>query len=982
MNCPDCGNGRTRVVDTETSNDGTSVRRRRECQRCSFRFTTYERPEWDSLQVKKRDGRIESFDRGKLRAGIERAVEKRPIVRDEVARIVETALTDRETRIVASSLVGDLVAEQLREFDQVAYIRFVSVYEAFSEPEEFRHELDAVLDRAGRIDPARPERHLRTSMSQQSTQLTDDVRSILDRARTDHETALTDDAIETLSDEIERNLYARASDDEVYEAVIQSLTARVEREPAFKQVAAAVFRQRYYRRLLGEDLTGYELDCAYRATFVDNLERAVDEGLLDERLRAQFDLDDLASYLVPERDGLFEYMAMETLVRRYFLKTEQHGERLELPQAFWMRVAMGLSIEEEAPQKRAKQFYDVLSKLEFTPSTPTLFHSGTTHPQLSSCYLTTVRDDLEHIFESYKHHAQLSKWSGGLGNDWTNLRAAGALIESTGVESTGTVPFLKISNDVTAAINRSGKRRGAACAYLECWHLDFQSFIDLRRNTGDDRRRTHDMNTAAWIPDLFLKRVEAGEQWTLFSPDEVPDLHELYGEEFEARYRAYERQAECGELSQFEQVDAENLWRRLLTRLFETGHPWLTFKDPCNVRSPQDHVGTVHSSNLCTEITLNTSEDEHAVCNLGSVNFATHVEDGELERERLADTIGTAMRMLDNVVDICFYPTEQAESANLRHRPVGLGTMGFHDALMRLGVSMASEEAVEKANLWQEFVSYHAVLASSKFAAERGAYPSFEGSKWDRGLLPQDTVDRLEAERGVEIPTDRTETLDWYVVREHVDQHGMRNSNTMAIAPTATVSTINGTTPSIEPMYSNLYVKSNMSGDFTIVNDHLVSDLRERGLWDDEMVDRIKYHDGSIQDIDAIPTDLRELYRGAFEVDPRHQLRLTAHRQTWIDQAVSHNVFFPSTDGSLLDDVYKTAWRLGLKTTYYLRTLGASQIEKSTLDMAEYGMTQHRGASAEEQFDTAASEVDFEADGGRHNGELHRVEDPTCDACQ
>jgi ribonucleoside-diphosphate reductase alpha chain len=811
-------------------------------------------------------------------------------------------------------------------------------------------------------------------MSQQSA-ATPDVRSILDRARTDYETNLAADDYDDLVAEIERNLYDGASVDEVYRAVLQALTARVERDPTFKRIAAAVFRQRYCRTVIGEDLAGDELDREYRATFVANLERAVELGRLDERLRDRFDLEALASYLELDRDERLEYMAMETLYQRYFLRTEQNGDHLELPQAFWMRVAMGLALEEDDPQRRAEEFYDVLSRLEFTPSTPTLFHSGSTHPQLSSCYLTTVQDDLEHIFDSYKHHAQLSKWSGGLGNDWTNLRSAGALVESTGVESTGVVPFLRISNDVTAAINRSGKRRGAACAYLACWHLDFPAFLDLKRNTGDERRRTPDMNTAAWVPDLFVKRVEADEQWTLFSPDEVPDLHDLSGEAFEERYREYERRAENGELRQYDRVDATELWRRLLTRLFETGHPWLTFKDPCNVRSPQDHAGTVHSSNLCTEITLNTDADEHAVCNLGSVNLATHVSDGELDRERLADTVETAMRMLDNVVDLCFYPTDEAERSNVQHRPVGLGTMGFHDALMRLEVPMDSGEAVEKANRWQEFVSYHAVLNSSKLAAERDPYPSYEGSKWDRGLLPQDTVDLLEAERGREIPTDREETLDWDVVREHVEEHGMRNSNTMAIAPTATVSTINGTTPSIEPLYSNLYVKSNMSGDFTVVNDRLVEDLRERGLWDDEMIDRIKYHDGSIQAIDSIPDELQRLYRGAFEIDPRHQLRLTAHRQTWIDQSVSHNVFFPSTDGSLLDDVYMTAWRLGLKTTYYLRTLGASQIEKSTLDMSEYGRTQRR--------DGAGSDA-TEADGGRRDAEsdLPEVEDATCEACQ
>ena len=836
------------------------------------------------------------------------------------------------------------------------------------------------------------------------------ARSILERARTGHDDRVTDADVDRIVADAERDLYDGAELETIYEALLNVTTARIERDPVYKQVAADVFRQRYYRRLLGDevgagdagegdvdaaafdpaDLEGYEFDRAYRETFVENLHAGVEAGKLDERLvDDRFDLAAIGDALVPERDERLEYLAMSTLEQRYFLRLNDEETPIELPQAFWMRVAMGLALEEDDPTARALEFYEVLSSLRFTPSTPTLFHAGTAHPQLSSCYLTTVQDDLGDIFDAFGHHAQLSKWSGGLGNDWTNLRAAGSLIESTGVESTGVVPFLRISNDVTAAINRSGKRRGAACAYLECWHLDFPQFLDLKRNTGDERRRTPDMNTAAWIPDLFMERVQAGEEWTLFSPDEVPDLHGTYGEAFAEQYEHYESLAEAGELRQHEKIDAADLWRQLLTRLFETGHPWVTFKDPCNVRSPQDHEGVVNSSNLCTEITLNTSQDEHAVCNLGSVNFANHVagadgasgdgahDSASLDRELLSDTIETAMRMLDNVVDLCFYPTDEAEDSNMRHRPVGLGTMGFHDALMELEIPMASEEAVEAANRWQEFVSYHAILNSSKLAKEREPYPSYEGSKWDRGLLPQDTVDRLEEARGQEIPTNREETMDWFVVREHVEEHGMRNSNTMAIAPTATVSTINGTTASIEPMYSNLYVKSNMSGDFTIVNDHLVEDLRELDLWDEEMIDRIKFHDGSIQEIESVPDELQELYRGAFEIDPRHQLRLTAHRQTWIDQSVSHNVFFPSTDGSLLDDVYTTAWELGLKTTYYLRTLGASQIEKSTLDMAEYGKTQHRDGEA--MTDGGSRTSGHASDGSK---ELCSIEDPTCDACQ
>lgn len=780
----------------------------------------------------------------------------------------------------------------------------------------------------------------------------DDLRSILHRASTDIQTTKE---LDEITADASRNLPPGATPEETYEALIQAVTARIDRHPRYKQLAAQIYLQKYYRELG----VNPEDPVDYRATFKENVRRAVEAELLDERM-LDHDLDSLAAAIQPERDHEFDYMALETLYQRYFLK---HGdERLELPQAFWMRVAMGLALNEDHLTERAKEFYDQMSQLRFVPSTPTLFHSGTSHPQLSSCYVTTVQDDLEEIFESYKHHAVLSKWSGGLGNDWTNLRASGALIQSTGVESTGVVPFLRISNDVTAAINRSGKRRGAACAYLECWHLDFPDFIDLKRNTGDERRRTPDMNTAAWIPDLFMERVEAGGEWTLFSPDEAPDLHSTYGEEFRRKYREYEELAQQGDIRQYRVVEAQKLWRSVLERLYETGHPWITFKDPCNIRSPQDHAGTVHSSNLCTEITLNTSRDEHAVCNLGSINLTRHVGMDGLQRDKLRDTIETAMRLLDNVVDLNYYPTEEARKSNLRHRPVGLGVMGFHDALMQTRTPMNSEEAVRKANRWQEYISYHAILNSSRLARERGTYDSYEGSKWSRGLLPHDTVDLLEEERGREIPTDRSETMDWSRVREHVDTHGMRNSNTMAVAPTATISTIAGTTQSIQPVYSNLYVKSNMSGDFTVVNDRLVSDLRDRGLWNDEVVDKLKYHDGSVQEIDEIPSDLKELYRTAFEIDPRHQLRLTAHRGQWIDQSVSHNVFFPGTDGELLDEVYREAWRHGLKTTYYLRTLAASQIEKSTLDMETYGKTQKRR---------------LESDGG-----LCRIEEKDCEACQ
>lgn len=784
-----------------------------------------------------------------------------------------------------------------------------------------------------------------------------------------HPDLVSDEDIEKMTERTLHDLPSGAENHEVLESMVRVASERIERDPVYKQVAANLFLVKYYDEVvegIGEDLLG--------DAFVEYVEHAVELGLLDERMLT-YDLERIAQAIDYERDQNFGYMALDTLHQRYFLKTEENGRRLELPQWFWMRVAMGLALNERVSErgKYAIQFYHMMSELRFVPSTPTLFHSGTRHPQLSSCYLTTVSDDLENIFDAYKEHAMLSKWSGGLGNDWTNLRSEGALINTTGVESTGTVPFLKISNDVTAAINRSGKRRGAACAYLECWHLDFEDFVDLRRNTGDERRRTHDMNTASWIPDLFMKRVREDGKWTLFSPDEVPGLHSTYGKEFEELYTEYEQQAQDGDLRQVKVVDASDLWRKMLTRLFETGHPWLTFKDPCNIRSPQDHAGVINSSNLCTEITLNTSDEETAVCNLGSVNLALHTKGNGLDRDMLAETVQVGSRMLDNVVDLCFYPTERARRSNLRHRPVGMGVMGFHDALIKQEIPFDSDEALEFADEAQEFVAYNAIMGSSLLAEERGAYESYEGSKWDRNIFPQDTLDLLEEERGEEIPVPRGGKLDWTDVREHVDRHGMRNSNVMATAPTATISTISGVSASIEPHYTNLYVKSNMSGEFTIVNDYLVDDLKEADLWDDEMLDLLKFHDGSVQEIDRVPQEIKDLYRGAFEIDPRHQMDMTARRGKWVDQSQSHNVFFPATSGKMLADVYMHSWEIGLKTTYYLRTLGASQIEKSTIDMEKYGKTQHRNSES--------SDSDSEKEEGQ-SCSLPAVKDDGCEVCQ
>ncbi|MBI4086796.1 ribonucleoside-diphosphate reductase subunit alpha [Candidatus Kaiserbacteria bacterium] len=739
--------------------------------------------------------------------------------------------------------------------------------------------------------------------------------------------------LEEIVGQIELEVYDGIKTDELARLITSVLRSRIERDPAYSIVAARQLCARLYKEAIGKDaLSEQEFAGAYREAFVRNIKTAVAEKKLDERLLS-YDLEKMSAALVPERDDLLRYLGIETLNDRYFIRDKQKRS-LETPQYMWMRVALGLALNEADKETRAFEFYNVMSSLSFVPSTPTLFHAGTPHPQLSSCYLNTVEDDLNHIFKVFGDNAQLSKWAGGVGTDWTNIRGTGSLIKSAGITSQGVVPFLKIANDVTVAINRSGRRRGATCVYLENWHYDFEDFLELRKNTGDERRRTHDMDTASWVSDLFMKRVRADGEWTLFSPEEAEGLHETYGREFEALYRKYEDMASRGEIKLFKKTKARDLWKKMLGMLFETGHPWITWKDPSNIRSPQDHVGVVHNSNLCTEITLNTSAEETAVCNLGSINFARHVTDGAFDETKVKATVKTALRMLDNVIDLNFYPTKEAETSNMRHRPVGLGIMGFHDALYQLGINFASPAAVEFADSSTEIVSYYAILSSSELAGERGAYRSFKGSKWDRGILPVDTLKLLEEDRGMPTGIARTESLDWSVVRDSIRQYGMRNSNTMAIAPTATIANISGVVPGIEPIYKNIYVKSNISGDFVIINPYLVIDLKARGLWNEEMLNTIKYNDGSIQDIPQIDRDLKEKYRETFEIDMRWIIRGAAARGKWIDQSQSLNIFFSGTSGEELSDLYLYAWELGLKTTYYLRSLAASQVEKSTVGEA------------------------------------------------
>ncbi|MGB5464577.1 MAG: ribonucleoside-diphosphate reductase subunit alpha, partial [Sedimenticolaceae bacterium] len=685
-----------------------------------------------------------------------------------------------------------------------------------------------------------------------------------------------------------------------------------------------------------------------------------------------YDLERLGAALQPERDLQFTYLGLQTLYDRYFIHSK--GTRFELPQAFFMRVAMGLAINEIDREGRAIEFYNLLSSFDFMSSTPTLFNSGTLRPQLSSCYLTTVPDDLDGIYGAIKDNALLSKFAGGLGNDWTRVRGMGAHIKGTNGKSQGVVPFLKVANDTAVAVNQGGKRKGAVCAYLETWHIDVEEFLDLRKNTGDDRRRTHDMNTANWIPDLFMRRVAEDGHWTLFSPDETSDLHDLTGRAFEEAYVRYEAKAARGEMNVAKTLKAADLWRKLLGMLFETGHPWVTFKDPCNIRYTNQHAGVVHSSNLCTEITLHTNDNEIAVCNLGSVNLAAHVDENGLDTAKLQKTIGTAMRMLDNVIEYNYYSVPQARSSNLRHRPVGLGIMGFQDALYKMRLPYASQDAVEFADRSMEVVSYFAIQASTDLAEERGRYHSFEGSLWSQGILPIDSLARLGEERGGYLQVDDSSTLDWDTLRERVKTVGMRNSNTMAIAPTATISNICGVSQSIEPTYQNLFVKSNLSGEFTVVNPYLVRDLKALDLWDPVMVNDLKYYDGSVQPINRVPDDLKALYASAFEVDPRWLVEAGSRRQKWIDQAQSLNLYMSEPSGKKLDNLYKLAWVRGLKTTYYLRSMGATHVEKSTMDDSSKANKLSAVGGSYQSMSTDAAEDAAP--------KVCSILDPDCEACQ
>ncbi|MCH2210869.1 MAG: ribonucleoside-diphosphate reductase subunit alpha [Fuerstiella sp.] len=955
--------------------------------------------------IHKRDGRTVPFDSGLIGRAIANAfraelnlADQQPLDSEsdqEIRSITEDIVVELSTDAGSESgtdveRVQDMVEMQLMKRGHFRVARRYIVYRA---------------ERA-KIRSLQPSDSL-DSLEEPATSslrvlLEDDVRVDFDsdRIRRRFELACSDlpnCEVDQLLEEVMKSVYDDISVAEIYRAMILAARTRIEQDPAFDIVAARLLRMVIASESLGNaPAVPEDFERLYRNQF----EHYVIDGIVADRLSPelrQYDLTRIAQALKPERDSLFKYPGLQAIYDRYLLHIE--GRRIEMPQYFWMRVAMGLAINEPDREQRAIEFYDILSSMRFTSATPTLFNSATNHPQLSSCYLSTVSDDLEHIFKCVSDNAKLSKWAGGLGNDWTGIRATNAHIKGTNGRSQGVIPFLKVVNDTAVAVNQGGKRKGAVCSYLETWHMDIEEFLELRKNTGDDRRRTHDMHTANWIPDLFMKRVQLNQNWTLFSPDEVPDLHDLYGKAFEERYTEYERMAEEGRIQLSRSVPAVELWRKMLTRVFETGHPWITFKDPSNLRSPQDHTGVVHSSNLCTEILLNTSPEETAVCNLGSINLPAHIENGRLDLRMLEETVGTAMRMLDNVIDINFYPTQEARVSNRKHRPVGLGLMGFQDALAKMNYSYASEQAVEFADRSMEAISWFAIMASSRLAAERGTYDSYSGSKWDRGLLPIDTVEQLEKERGVPVDVDRSTSMDWDIVRKVVAENGMRNSNCMAIAPTATISTIIGVSQSIEPIYKHLYVKSNLSGEFTHVNTSLVNELRERGLWDAEMLDALKYYDGTLSEIDRIPADIRARYLTSFEIDAKWLIECASRRQKWIDMGQSLNLYMCEPSGRKLHDMYFLAWSKGLKTTYYLRTLAATQIEKSTVDVNKYGVQprwmKHRSASSDITVDPGPDA------GQRQDGPEEAVarphvvpatdmssvkacslDDPDCDACQ
>ena len=941
-------------------------------------------PSEPAMQIIRRNGTVSRFDPSKISIAMTKAF---------LAVEGHTAAASRRVHEAVEQLTQDVVATLTRRLGEGRTFHIEDVQDqvelALMRSEHHKVARAYVLYREERTRERAAEKATTTvSPTEPALQMTlaNGTRVPLDLKRLELIIREASDGLDAVDPapvlaETRRNLYDGISQDELALAPIMAARTLVEQEPNYAYVSARLLLDKLRSEVLsfvhGTPTNASQADMVtrYAEYFPAYIKTGIEAELLDLEL-ARYDLARLASALKPERDLQFQFLGLQTLYDRYFLHVR--GARIELPQAFFMRVAMGLAAREIDREARAIEFYNLLSSFDFMASTPTLFNSGTLRPQLSSCFLTTVADDLDGIFKAVKDNALLAKYSGGLGNDWTPVRGLGAHIKGTNGESQGVVPFLKVANDTAIAVNQGGKRKGAVCAYLETWHIDIEEFLDLRKNTGDDRRRTHDMNTANWVPDLFMQRVEADGEWTLFSPNETPDLHDLYGTAFKTAYETYEAKAARGDIRVYKQVRATDLWRRMLTMLFETGHPWITFKDPCNLRSPQQHAGVVHSSNLCTEITLNTSADEVAVCNLGSINLLNHTTREGLDQNKLKRTITTAVRMLDNVIDINFYTIPEARRSNLKHRPVGLGLMGFQDSLHAQRISIASDAAVAFADESMEIISYHAISASADLACERGRYPSFDGSLWSQGILPIDSVAILSKSRGG-AELNASATLDWSSLRERVRKDGMRNSNVMAIAPTATISNICGVAQSIEPAYQNLYVKSNMSGDFTVANEFLVRDLKARGLWDEVMVSDLKYFDGSVGQIDRVPDDLKALYATAFEIDTSWLIESAARRQKWIDQAQSLNLYIANPSGKKLDQLYRLAWQLGLKTTYYLRSRSATHVEKSTLKGTDGKLN---AVSASGMLAHAPIVVPNDTAPDLDGVKACSIDNPDCEACQ
>ncbi len=909
--------------------------------------------------IKKRNGEFVPFEVSKIESAAKKAFisvtrDEKALVSRHIAEIVakelELEAMTREGYVPSVEHVQDLVEKHIMGagFFDVAKAYIIYRYERAKERQEEKIETLEKVEEGGLLITKKSGKKERFNIEK--------VRKSVIYVISGYEKEIN---VEQIVNQIKLEVYEGMPTREISKALVMTLRSMIEQDPVYSYVASRMILAQINEDLLGDTLDYKNIDAQYKQAFLTGIKTGVDKGMLDVRM-ANFDLNRLASTIVRSRDDLFMYLGSQTLYERYLVRdVEGDGKIIEHIQGFWMRVAMGVALGEKELDRttRAIEFYEVMSSLRFVPSSPTLFHAGTKHPQLSSCYLNTVGDSLESIFKVYADNAQLSKWAGGIGTNWTSVRASGSLVKKSGIKSNGLVPFLKIANDVTVAINRSGRRRGATCVYIENWHYDVDEFLELRKNTGDDRRRTHDMDTALWISDLFMKRAQNDGDWMLFSPDEVPELTETYGEVFEKHYERYEKMADNGELKVFKKIKARDLWRKMVTMLYETGHPWITWKDPSNIRSPQDHAGIVHNSNLCTEITLNNSEEETAVCNLGSLNYQRLMRDGKFDVDTVAATTKTAIRMLDNVIDVNFYPTVEAKRSNMKHRPIGLGLMGFHDALYMMDINFDSDEAVAFADESMELISYHAILASSELSRERGSYESYKGSKWDRNIFPVDTIALLEQNRGIEIPVSKVGKLDWNQVRASVKQYGMRNSNTMAMAPTATISNIVGSIPCIEPIYKNIYVKSNMNGEFIIVNPYLVNDLKALNLWDFEMIGLLKYNDGSVKDIPQVPAALKDKYKEVFQIDPSWLIKSAAHRGKWVDQSQSLNIYFAGTSGKELANIYEYAWSLGLKTTYYLRSLSASQVEKSTVNASEFGSTHKRDAGADIKSGAVISEI-------------------------